>query len=255
MLVTHTLRRVELAEKVGGLLWSGKSIREAKAEMHLTSEEIWNAVKDNGFPFPGQGRFTLQEQIAICRDYEAGLNRTALKTKYGTTMTTLNNILEAHGAEFVATTQTNYSLEAAVTNTGLFSVNYPTHLYLTKLVGHEKYVKVGVARDLSARWKRASGVYGQPIVVDQYASAHPAFFLEQALLEATLAYKICPTDLEYSFPGWTEIRRIATEDILSLYDTMHRRLLKFGVWTFAANYVWMPSHLRTMCEQNNALCR
>jgi hypothetical protein len=240
-----------LQSKIIELYCQGNNCRNIKLLLPVTTADIWEAFKCHGLPFPAGSRFGLQEQLAICHDLENGMTRTELKVKYNTGMTTLNKIVDAHGVLVPIGIQGgSYTLEKAVLNQGIFSTARSTFLYLTELKGFPGYVKIGITCNVAARWGQTKGVYGQPLLVAEYATAHEAFFLEQALLEQTIASQGCPDGLTYNFGGWTEIRRCSPENVVSKYTKLHKQLLKLGAWFFAAQYVAMSSHGRMLCELN-----
>jgi hypothetical protein len=117
------------------------------------------------------------------------------------------------------------------------------------LYGLERYAtthcKPGIAFDAEVR---ADKEYGEAVLRLLFSTRQEAYFLEQAVLDATRGCAGCPDDLT----GWTgasEIRAMPAEDMVPIVLRLAEELEELGVWEFAARYVPMTAAQRAICQQ------
>jgi hypothetical protein len=112
------------------------------------------------------------------------------------------------------------------------------------------HCKPGIAFDADARARSsaAEGEYGEEVLRLLFATRTEAYFLEQAVLDATRGSADCPEDL-LGWAGASEIRAMPASDMVPIVLRLADELEELGLWEFAARYVPMTAAQRLQCQQ------
>ena len=133
----------------------------------------------------------------------------------------------------------------ALNGTGHHASLRECEFYLYKVARYANtHCKPGIAFDSCAR---ADAEYVEEVLRLVFATRAEAYFLEQAVLDATRGYRDCPEDLA-GWSGATEVRALPAEDLLPVIDRLAAELELLGVWAFAAAYVPMTAAQRAQCQ-------
>ena len=103
-------------------------------------------------------------------------------------------------------------------------------------------------KNVLAGTDRFAGEYGAEVLRLVFATRAKAYFLEQAVLDATRGYRDCPDDLA-GWGGASEVRAMPAEDMVPIVLRLAEELEAMGAWAFAAGYVPMTAAQRLTCQQ------
>ena len=121
-------------------------------------------------------------------------------------------------------------------------------LYLYELARYsDTHCKPGIAFDAD---RRADREYGAEVLRLVLTTRGEAYFLEQAVLDATRGSAECPDDLA-DWPGNREVRAMPADDLLPIVLRLAAELEAMGPWSFAAAYVPMTAAQRATCQQRS----
>lgn len=182
----------------------------------------------------------------ICSRYLAGENTVELAASYGVTNPTIGSIIKGAGIELRSGNGICDTVEHALNSTGRFRSLRECEFYLYELVNYAAtHSKPGIAFNADLR---ANSEYGSAQLRILFASRQEAFFLEQAVLDATRGSAQCPPDL-IGWTGATEVRAQPAADIEPIVLRLADEMEELGMWEFAARYVPMTAAQRAICQQ------
>jgi hypothetical protein len=116
-----------------------------------------------------------------------------------------------------------------------FSPEGSSELYLYGLRSFPSYIKVG----MDSTGTRPDGEYGEQIL-SIHLPRIEAWLLEQAVLHETRLLASYPPELE-GWAGYTELRRIDPDALISIATDLHNQLLDLGRYEFALRFVPMTA--------------
>lgn len=203
-----------------------------------------------GKPYPQGRRFSKHQEQTICQRYLAGESATALAKTFKASSTTICNILDRNGIERRASgIEFGDSVQHVFDGTGRHQHQRECELYLFELARYsDTHCKAGIAFDTDVRAGISSGEYGEEVLRLFFASRAEAYFLEQAVLDATRGSASCPADLA-GWVGHSEVRMMPAEDMVPTILRLAEELEELGQWEFAARYVPMTASQRAICQQ------
>jgi transposase len=191
----------------------------------------------------------LSHEPEICRRYEAGENTVQLGKVFGVSSSTIRQILKRSGIERRAVGGICDTLQQALDCSHHFDQHRECQFYLCELARYsDTYCKPGIAFDIDGRRRLAKGEYGAEVLRLVFATRQEAFFLEQAVLDATRDLAKCPDDL-LDWGGASEVRAMSADDMVPIIDQLAAELEEIGPWAFAAAYVPMTPAQRAVCHQ------
>jgi len=196
-----------------------------------------------------KGGLTDEQETAVCTRYQAGVNTYELGKIYAVSPQTISIILKRNNVEARSRECIRDSVQHALDSTGYHSRPRECQFYLYELARYsDTHCKPGIAFDAD---NRADHEYGAEVLRLFFATRAEAYFLEQAVLDATRGHRDCPDDLQ-GWGGASEVRAMPAEDLLPTIDHLAAELEEMGVWEFAAAYVPMTAAQRATCQQRAA---
>jgi hypothetical protein len=236
-----------------GLYLQGQDAVQLGAAFGVSPTCIRRLLKRNGITTrnrsEAQGGLSADAAEEVCRRYLAGENTMQLGAEFGVTPATLGCLLERHGIERRRGSAYGDSVQHILDNTGYHTCSRECEFYLYELARYrDTHCKPGIAFDAD---RRVDAEYGAEALRLFFDTRTEAYFLEQAVLDATRGYSDCPADLS-DWGGASEIRAMPAEDLLPVIDRLATELELMGVWDFAAAYVPMTAAQRAQCQQRAA---
>ncbi len=202
-----------------------------------------NNVKTRS-PKVGRGGLTDEQEAAVCTRYQAGENTHELGKAYAVGPSTISRILQRNNVEARVPDCFGDTVQHALDSTGRHSRPRECEFYLYELARYsDTHCKPGISFDTD---DRADDEYGAEVLRLFFDTRAEAYFLEQAVLDATRGYSDCPDDLA-EWAGASEVRAMPAEDLLPVIDRLAAELELMGVWNFAAAYVPMTDAQRAAC--------
>jgi len=196
-----------------------------------------------------QRKLTDKQESDVCQRYLAGENTVDLGRAYGVTDGTIGRTLDRHGIERRECGGFGDSVQHVLDGTGLHVRGRESEFYLCELARYGgTHCKPGIAFDTDVRVAVGQGEYGAEVLRLFFATRAEAYFLEQAVLDATRDHYDCPDDLA-DWSGASEVRAMPAEDLLPTIDRLAAELEEMGPWEFAAAYVPMTAAQRAACHQ------
>jgi predicted DNA-binding protein YlxM (UPF0122 family) len=187
-----------------------------------------------------------EDLLQLCDRYKLGEPSSTIAESYGITITSVCRILDRLGIERRDARGLGDTVQEVLDCTGRHTHIRECAFYLFELARYsETHCKPGIAFDVEAR---ADEEYGEEVLRLLFATRAEAYFLEQAVLDATRGSADCPEDL-WGWAGVTEIRAMPAEDMVPIVLRLHEELLELGCWEFAARYVPMTAAQRLQCQQ------
>lgn len=236
---------------------AGMSSTELANSFGAGETTICRTLKSNGIRMrtsgESQGGVGPALEPEVCRRYLAGESARQLAEAFGVTTSTICRLLERNGIERRASgVEYGDSVHHVLRGTGLHTSERETEVYLFELARYSAtHAKVGISYDTDKRAGESKGEYGDEILRLYFATRAEAFFLEQAVLDATRGTAFCPADL-IEWIGHSEVREQPAADLVPVIEHFASELERLGVWEFAAAYVPMPSYQRLACQQRAA---
>jgi len=193
---------------------------------------------------------TVGQERYICGRYLAGETTIELAAAYGVGINTINRLLVRKGHD-VRRRNNGFgdTIQHALDGTGRHDQARDCSFYLFELANYANtHCKPGIAFDVDVRAYVSGSQYGVEALRLVYGTRQEAFFLEQAVLDATKGCAQCPEGLA-AWVGATEVRAMPAEDMLPIVARLVDELEELGVWAFAAAYVPMTAAQRATCQQ------
>ena len=196
-----------------------------------------------------QGGIPVTHHADVVKRYLEGENTYQLGKAYGVSNGTISRVLERAGIERRSDGGGGDSVQHAIDGTGRHSQPRECEFYLFELARYsDTHCKPGIAFDTDSRAGLGKGEYGAEVLRLVFATRAEAYFLEQAVLDATRGAADCPAD----FDGWigaSEVRAMPAEDMVPIIERLVDELEELGLWEFAAAYVPMTAAQRVTCQQ------
>jgi Mor family transcriptional regulator len=236
---------------------AGMSTVQLGKAYKVTSTTISNILSRNGVKHrsisEAKRQFTDAEELEFCRLYDAGETTVEIAKLFGVTGNTIADAVQRQGGEIRCIENWTDSVKHVLDGTGRHSRPRECEFYLYELARYaDTHCKPGIAFETETRVKQGSGKYGEEVLRLVFGTRAEAYFLEQAVLDATRGYRDCPEDLA-GWSGATEVRAMPAEDLLPVVDRLAAELELLGVWEFAAAYVPMTAAQRAQCQQRARL--
>lgn len=202
----------------------------------------------------GRAGLTAEQVAEVCARYLAGETTTQLGDIYGLTNATVGLILDRNGIDRRTAGGYGDSVKQVLESTGHHGHSRECAFYLYELARYSlTHCKPGITFDITGRIKAARGEYGAEVLRLIFATRQEAFFLEQAVLDATRGSAECPDDL-IGWIGASEVRAMPADDLLPIVLRLAAELEAMGPWSFAAAYVPMTTAQRATCQQRAIAC-
>ena len=199
-------------------------------------------------------KLTDQQEAEVCRRYLEGESSILLGDIFGLQDSTIGRILKRNGVEMRKVDFYGDSIHHALESTGRHSHARECEFYLYELARYsDTHCKPGIAFNVANRIAVGRGEYGAEVLRLVFSTRTEAFFLEQAVLDATRGSAECPEDLQ-RWDGASEVRAMPADDLLPIIDRLAGELDAMGPWSFAAAYVPMTTAQRATCQQRAIAC-
>ena len=228
----------------------GKTCEQVAASCGVSETTIYFAIKRSGQRLRSNRALSAVHEEEVCRRYEEGESSYSLGNIYGLSGTSVLQLLERHGIK--RRSNSGYmgeTVQHALDCTGRHSSVRDCSFYLFELANHAStHCKPGIAFDVDARVRVGDSRYGTEVFRLICGTRQEAYFLEQAVLDATRGSAQCPADLA-DWGGATEVRAMPAEDMLPIVARLADEMEELGVWAFAAAYVPMTAAQRATCQQ------
>lgn len=191
-------------------------------------------------------RFTDEQEQVICQRYEEGESTCELAEALDAYGSIIGKVLSRNGVERREAGGYGDSVQHVLDGTGYHQHQRECEVYLFGLARYSAtHCKTGIAFDTDTR---ADEEYGEEVLRMFFASRSEAYFLEQAVLDATRGSAGYPADL-IDWAGHTEVRMMPAADMVQTILRLAEELEELGQWEFAARYVPMTAAQRAICQQ------
>jgi transposase len=231
---------------------AGESTVQLAKSFGISSATVGRLLKCHSIAMRSTGEaqsiLTEAQQAEACRRYIAGESTNLLAKMYGVSGSVVGRLLRRNGIELRSQTGFDDSVQHAIDCTGRHSHARDCNFYIFDLVNHPGYSKPGIAFDVEIRVAAARGEYGEEHLRVTFATRQEAFFLEQALLDATRGSAACPDELQ-GWIGASEVRAMPAADLVAIAVRLIDELEELGVWEFASRLVPMTAAQRAICQQ------
>ncbi len=232
----------------------GKSTSEIGAIYGVSKNTIGYILETHGIERRSSkiamGGLEDDKEIEACEAYQDGLTMAEVGAQFGIADVTVCNILKRRGYETRERGTTGDTIQHALTDTGRFDRPRDCEFYLYDLVRYkETHCKPGISFFVDHRAQDPE--YGDCHLAILFDSRHGAYFLEQAVLEATKDHQQMPRDL-MDWDGSTEIREMHAVEMIDVVLHYNNLLEDLGLWQFAADYVPMTKAQRKQCLKRAA---
>ena len=232
---------------------AGESTLQIGKALGVTHSTVSNLLKRHGVrlrdPKDAHWRALGAEGSEICRQYLAGKNCYQLASDFGVSHSTVRKVLVDNGVERRQPCGMGDSIQDVLDATGHHAHARECSFYLYELARYSAtHCKPGIAFNATNRARQSKGEYGAEALRLVFATRAEAFFLEQAVLDATRGCRDCPADLA-DWVGASEVRAMPAEDTVPTVLRLAEELEAMGVWAFAAAYVPMTAAQRLTCQQ------
>ena len=196
-----------------------------------------------------QGGLSDSQEAEVCGRYLKGDSSPVLAKEMGVSSHAILSILGRHGIERRDCGGYGDSVQHALDATWHHTHLRECEFYLFELARYsDTHCKPGIAFNADVRVSVGSGKYGAEVLRLVFATRAEAYFLEQAVLDATRGSAECPADL-LDWGGATEIRSMPASDMEPIVLRLADELEELGMWEFAARYVPMTAAQRATCQQ------
>jgi Mor family transcriptional regulator len=243
----------EQEQEIGRRYMAGESTCQLGKALEVDSSCISHALDRQGIDrrslCEAQGGLSDAQKAEVCRRYLAGENTVQLGKSFEASNSTICRILQRNAIETRSADGYGDSVRHVLGNTGHYAQSRECSFYLFELARYSAtHCKPGIAFDANDRAYKGKGEYGSEILRLVFATRAEAFFLEQAVLDATRGSADCPEDLA-DWIGASEVRATPAADLLPIIDRLAAELEAMGHWAFAAAYVPMTTAQRATCQQ------
>ena len=216
----------------------------------ISDTTVYKILQLNGVEIRGMGvsqrGIPLSKEPEICRLYAEGVGGIRLGEIFGVDHHAIYKALQRNGVKRRAAGGYGDSAGSAIDCTGYHSHSRDCSFYLFELANHAStHCKPGIAFDVDDRLDREYGTEALRLI---YGTRQEAYFLEQAVLDATRGAAQCPAGLA-GWVGASEVRAMPAEDMLPIVERLAGEMEELGVWAFAAAYVPMTAAQRATCQQ------
>lgn len=239
-------------KKIGAQYAAGANATQIGKDYGVTPGTIYRVLKRQGVPIRAMGESQRSldsvQEAEVCSRYAAGENTYSISDDYDISIVTVYKALHRGGVEIREGITGGDSVEYALTSTGHYSSQRECSFYVFDLANHPGCSKPGIAFNLETRITQSGGEYGDMHIEFTFATRQEAFFLEQAVLDATRGCARCPSALA-GWAGASEVRAMPAEDLVAIAERLADEMDELGVWEFAARYVPMTSAQRAICQQ------
>lgn len=217
----------------------------------IGSATAWNIAKRNGCKMRSQSEaqqiFDKETQQIICKRYQEGLTAGHIASDFGVTNTCILSVLARNNVERRDSTTGRDSVQHAIEASNHFANNRECQFYLCELTNYSStHCKPGIAFNLKTRIDEE---YGDEYLSLFFSTRTEAYFLEQAVLDATRDCAEAPPEL-YAWVGSSEVRSMPAADLEPIVLHFANEMEDLGIWEFAARYVPMTSAQRATCRLN-----
>ena len=192
--------------------------------------------------------FTDEQEAEIAAQYPEK-STYQLAELYNVSDVTIRSALERQGVDRCPVGEFGDSVQHAINGTGYHQHQRECEFYLFELARYsDTHCKPGIAFDIDKRVRLGEGEYGAEVLRLVFATRAEAYFLEQAVLDATRGSAGYPDEL-IGWIGHTEVRSMPASDMEPIVLRLAEELEDLGVWEFAARYVPMTAAQRAICQQ------
>ena len=228
----------------------GKTCKQVAAFYGVSEATIFCAIRRSGQKLRSNRALGAVQEEEVCRRYEEGESSRWLGSVYGLSGTSVQGLLKRHGVKRRSVSgYMGETVKHALDCTGRHHSIRDCSFYLFELANYAStHCKPGIAFDVDTRVRLGSGQYGTEVFRLIYGTRQEAYFLEQAVLDATRGSAHCPADLA-AWGGASEVRAMPAEDMLPIVERLADELEELGMWAFAAAYVPMTAAQRATCQQ------
>jgi hypothetical protein len=196
-----------------------------------------------------KGGLALQQEDEVIARYVAGENTVELGAAMGVSDCTIGKILKRNGIERRRGGGCGDTVQHALDCTGHHNHVRDCSFYIYELSRYsDTHCKPGISVDVENRAAVSQGEYGDEHFRVAFSTRQEAYFLEQALLDATRGAAGCPDDL-IDWTGASEVRAMPAADLVPVAERLIAELDELGVWDFAALRVPMTMAQRAICQQ------
>ena len=241
----------EQAAEVCSRYEEGENTIQLGKAFGVSSVTIRNILDRNGVTrrslSVAMGGLSAEQEDEVCSRYVEGENTYELGKAFGLSPSTIVYALKRNTVELRASgIEFGDSVQHILNGTGLHIGARECEFYLFGLARYSNtHCKPGIAFDTELR---ADHEYGENFLQLWFSTRAEAFFLEQAVLDATRGYADCPDDMQ-GWTGKTEVRAMPAADLLPIALRLADELEDLGPWEFAACYVPMTAAQRLQCQQ------
>lgn len=196
-----------------------------------------------------KGGLTVDQEAEVCDRYKYGETSPQLGKAFGVSPGCICQILARNNVEVRPYQSPGELLQHALDSVHRYAEPRECEFYLFELARYSAtYCKPGIAFDTGDRVRQGSGEYGTEVLRLIFATRAEAYFLEQAVLDATLSRADCPEDL-LAWGGATEVRAMPAEEMVPIIEHLAAELEELGPWEFACLRVPMTEAQRATCRQ------
>jgi hypothetical protein len=236
---------------------AGESMSQLAKAFGVCDVTISRALKRHGVNIrkshPQRRRLSSQGEAAVCQRYLAGESCPQLAKSAGVSVGCIYKILVRGGIERRRAGGFYDSIQKAIDSIGLYGFVAECEFYLYELARYSNsHCKPGIAFDTNRRVSQGRGEYGSEALRLVFATRAEAYFLEQAVLDATRASAGCPDDLA-NWDGASEVRAMPADDMAPIVLRLAAELEAMGPWAFAAKWVPMSVAQRATCQHRGLL--
>lgn len=225
---------------------AGENTVELSKAFGLTPPTVARYLRKGGVELRDSKAFTSAEELHLCEMYLLGKSTVQLGKEFGVANVTVWKVLRRHGIETRSAVTSCDSVQQALDGDAHFAFSRECSFYVFALARYgDTHCKPGIAFDVDAR---ADEEYGEEALRLVFSTRTEAYFLEQAVLDATRGSKHCPADL-VGWDGSSEVRAMAADDMVAVVERLAAEMDDMGVWDFGAAYVPMTAAQRAQCQQ------
>ena len=191
-----------------------------------------------------------EQHQKVVDEYIDGKSSYQIARKYDVSVQWVCNLLERNSVDRRDPGTAGDSVQKAIEGTGNFEHPQETDYYIYSVAEFERHYKPGISFSRKDRIRGRSEFYGDEEYLQIYPTRRDAYFIEQAILEATK--KKMPKDSNasfYRFEGSGEVREIDLNELLEIVNWYNQELERLGIWEFAATHVPMTDQQRTHCKR------
>ena len=227
-----------------------KTCKQVATFFGVSEATIFFAIKRSGRKLRSNRALDAGQEEEVCKRYEEGESSRWLGSVYGLSGTSVQQLLKRHGVKRRSVSgYMGETVQHALNCTGRHHGIRDCSFYLFELANHAStHCKPGIAFDVDTRVRLGRSQYGTETLRLIYGTRQEAYFLEQAVLDATRGSAQCPADLA-GWDGASEVRAMPAEDMLPIVERLAGEMEELGVWAFAAAYVPMTAAQRATCQQ------